>query len=94
MINYHRDREGLSSQIVSVSLGASRLFRFRKMGQKKGFEEEFLLRGGDVVVMEPSCQRTHLHGVPEQKRVKEPRINLTFRKFDKIDLQPDQEAEV
>lgn len=80
-IGYHRDKEALTTDIASVSLGASRKFRFRKLGQTKSWEEEFVLHNGDVLLMKEGCQQNYQHSVPVEKKVKEPRINLTFRKL-------------
>lgn len=78
-IGWHADKEGRTGIIASVSLGATRKFRFRKMGETRGYEEEYDLKGGDTVIMKPSCQWNYLHSVPVQKRIRGPRINLTFR---------------
>jgi alkylated DNA repair dioxygenase AlkB len=78
-IGAHRDKEGMKSTIASVSLGATRKFRMRKMSRKNGWDEEFNLESGSMIVMKASCQHHYLHWVPEQKRIMEPRINLTFR---------------
>lgn len=78
-IAWHNDKEALNTSVVSVSFGASRLFRFRKIDQTVGWQDEFTLCSGDVVHMLPGCQKLFKHTVPAQKSVKEPRINLTFR---------------
>lgn len=88
-INYHNDDEALDSTIASVSFGAARKFRFRRLSQTKGFEKEFRLVSGDLVMMwgpgkcgdEKGCQRVYKHSVPKELKVKFPRINLTFRQF-------------
>lgn len=90
-IGWHCDREALNTPIVSVSLGpteGSRKFRFRKMGETKGWEEEFDLVSGDVLIMHgptkkrEGCQRVYKHGVPSTKKKVSPRMNLTFRQFE------------
>ena len=89
-ISYHRDNEALNSSISSVSLGATRKFRFKKIGRKKGWDSELYLHDGDLVIMHgpdpisgrKSCQNIYLHSVPVEKKVKEPRINLTFREYE------------
>lgn len=85
-IAYHNDFEALNSSIASVSLGATRKFRFRKIGRKNGWDNELLLNDGDLVWMHGpnnigrvSCQKIYQHSVPVEKKVKNPRINLTFR---------------
>ena len=81
-IGWHNDKEALDSDIASVSFGATRKFRFRKIGQTTGFAEEILLNNGDLVHMKIGCQRRFKHCVPVEKKVKNPRINLTFRKYE------------
>lgn len=78
-ISPHRDREAMKTTIASVSLGATRKFRLRKMTEKNGWNEEFEMKSGSMIVMKPSCQHNYLHWVPEQKKISKPRINLTFR---------------
>lgn len=82
IIGYHADRESLNEEIVSVSFGTTRKFRLRKIGETKGYEAQFLLNDGDVFHMKKGCQRKYKHSVPVEKKVKEPRINFTFRKYD------------
>ena len=91
-IGYHNDSEALESTVASVSFGATRKFRLRKIRDaegkliKKGWEAEYLLSTGDLFVMYgPSenhlgCQQIYKHSIPKLLRVKEPRVNLTFRK--------------
>lgn len=80
-IGYHSDSEKdlLSPYIVSVSFGASRKFRLRKHGETSGFFKEFVLNDGDVLIMKGNCQKKYKHCVPVEKKVKDGRINLTFR---------------
>ena len=86
-ISYHSDFEALNSTVVSVSLGATRKFRFKKIGRKRGWDHELLLKSGDVVIMHPpregrkGCQEVYLHTVPKELKVKNARINLTFRQY-------------
>nr|QBK86175.1 MAG: alkylated DNA repair dioxygenase [Marseillevirus LCMAC101] len=90
-IGFHSDHEALETPIVSVSLGpteGSRKFRFRKIGETKGWEEEFDLVSGDVLIMHgrtnkrEGCQRVYKHTVPSTKKKVGSRINLTFRQFE------------
>lgn len=80
-IGYHSDSEKdlKSSYIVSVSFGATRKFRLRKRTETKGFDKEILLEDGDVVIMKGDCQKLYKHAVPVEKKVRTPRINLTYR---------------
>jgi len=78
-IGYHSDREALHTYVVSMSIGATRKFRFRKRGATKGFEYQLDLADGDVLVMKPGCQSKYAHSLIKEAKVKDPRINLTFR---------------
>lgn len=86
-ISYHNDKEAIMTNIASLSIGASRKFRFRKMSTTKGFDYEYTLNDGDLIIMwgprknYPGCQSIYKHSVPIQKKIKDPRINLTFRQF-------------
>ncbi len=91
-ISWHNDSEALDSSVASVSLGATRKFRLKTIGRKKGWDTEISLTNGDLVWMhgpDPksgrlSCQRVYQHTVPVEKKIKEPRINLTFRQYSKV----------
>ena len=77
---WHSDDEkslGKDSTIASVSLGAEREFRLK---HKRGEEKiSVLLESGSLLVMQGSTQSHWLHCVPKSKKIKTPRINLTFR---------------
>ena len=81
-VNWHADDNpavGADPTIVSLSFGATRRFLLRP---KRGGEELALaLHAGDVVVMRGDLQHTHVHKVPREPTVTEPRINLTFREI-------------
>jgi alkylated DNA repair dioxygenase AlkB len=79
-ISWHNDKEALDSDIVSISFGATRKFRFRKIDETNGWDAEYSLKSGDLIYMHSGCQRKYKHTVPIEKKVKESRINLTFRK--------------
>lgn len=89
-IGWHNDKEALNSSIASLSLGATRKFRLKKIGRKTGWDHEFSLKDGDMIWMHgpdpttgrESCQKIYLHTVPVEKKVKGPRINLTFRQYE------------
>lgn len=79
-IGKHSDSESdlhTGSFIVSVSLGAHRDFVFthKKTGKKISIE----LKPGSVLLMGGDCQKNWSHELPKRLRVKDPRINLTFR---------------
>ena len=89
-INWHNDSEAMNSPIASISLGATRKFRFRKINRKIGWDTEIKLNNGDLVWMHGpnlrtnsiSCQNKYYHTIPVEKTIKEPRINLTFRQYE------------
>ena len=81
-MGWHADNEpelGSEPVIGSLSLGATRRFRFRHRTTKEIVECE--LQTGSLVVMSGLSQKCWVHEVPRQKRVKTPRINLTFRQI-------------
>lgn len=84
-IGWHADRESLDLDIASVSFGATRKFRLRRKDNTKGWDFEYQLNSGDLFHMLPGCQKKYKHCVPKETKVKESRINITFRKFDSID---------
>jgi len=65
--------------IASLSLGATRSFQFRH--RICGSREVLALSNGDLLVMEPDCQKYWMHSLPVRKRVQTLRLNLTFRVF-------------
>lgn len=80
-MGWHADDEpelGSEPVIASLSLGRTRKFRFRHRETKETIEVD--LEPGSLVVMSGLSQTCWIHDVPKSKRVKEPRINLTFRR--------------
>ncbi|TGL24599.1 alpha-ketoglutarate-dependent dioxygenase AlkB family protein [Leptospira yanagawae] len=88
---YHDGSEGMAwhsddetslkknSSIASVSLGAERIFRFKH--KKKNTVIELSLEPGSLLLMQGEIQHHWLHSLPKALKVKQPRINLTFRQF-------------
>lgn len=81
---YHTGDEGLGwhsdgerTPVASLSLGAARRFVFKHKDSKETIETS--LGHGDLLVMEGETQDHWQHRVPPMKRVRDPRINLTFR---------------
>jgi alkylated DNA repair dioxygenase AlkB len=78
-INYHSDdlsQIGEEPVISSLSLGDSRVFKFKNKETKE--KVEFTLNNGDLFIMKGKTQDIWQHGVlPEEKKGE--RINLTFR---------------
>ncbi|MCX7096001.1 MAG: alpha-ketoglutarate-dependent dioxygenase AlkB [Methylobacter sp.] len=79
----HADDEkelGQNPVIASLSLGDQRVF---KLHHKKCREKlDIVLSHGDLLVMAGSLQHHWLHSVPKTKKLKTPRINLTFREIE------------
>lgn len=78
---WHSDDEkalGKDSTIASLSFGAERKFSL-KHRLNKDESRSLLLEPGSLLVMKGTTQSHWLHSLPKQQRVKEPRVNLTFR---------------
>jgi alkylated DNA repair dioxygenase AlkB len=81
-VGKHKDNERGHSTvdpIVSVSFGIARHFDIYRDQQ---IVDRVDLGHGDIFLMMPGFQQAYYHGVPKQLRVREPRINLTFRSVD------------
>jgi alkylated DNA repair dioxygenase AlkB len=81
-IGWHSDNEekGDIECIASISIGSTRNFTFRKCG-KTDIVLNIPLESGCMVVMDDGCQKHYEHSILQDKSVKEPRLNITFRKF-------------
>ncbi|MAN58221.1 MAG: alpha-ketoglutarate-dependent dioxygenase AlkB [Flavobacteriaceae bacterium] len=80
---WHSDDEkelGPDPVIASLSLGAPRLFHFRKKGST-ALTHRLELQPGSLLVMGPGTQRHYAHQLPKTKRPVNARINLTFRQI-------------
>lgn len=88
LINYYRDGNDVigmhsdkeikkDSSICSISLGASRYFDIHS---KDGVEKHRIeLHSGDLFIMADGFHTYYKHGIPAQKKITTPRINLTYR---------------
>ena len=86
---YHNGDEGMAwhsddekdlkknGAIGSLSLGAERKFLFKSKETKQTVSVH--LEKGSLLVMKGQTQTNWLHRLPPTKKVKSPRINLTFR---------------
>ena len=86
---YHSGDEGMAwhsdgekdlkknGAIGSLSFGAERKFSFKHKETKQTVS--ILLEKGSLLVMKGKTQSHWLHRLPSTKKVKTPRINLTFR---------------
>ncbi|MCC8358314.1 alpha-ketoglutarate-dependent dioxygenase AlkB family protein [Salinimicrobium sediminilitoris] len=83
-MSWHSDAEaelGKQPAIASVSLGAQR--RFVLKHKSSGEKIELQLEPGSLLLMAGETQKYWLHRLPKSKKIKEPRINLTFRNIKK-----------
>ena len=86
---YHDGNEGMSwhsddektllenGTIASLSFGAERKFLFKHKETKQ--KVEIFLQNGSLLLMKGKTQKFWLHQLSKTKKVKKPRINLTFR---------------
>jgi alkylated DNA repair dioxygenase AlkB len=78
-MGWHADNERdlvPNSTIASVSFGATRRFDLR---HQDGETLHINLEDGSVLLMAGALQQYWKHQIPVQRKVKMPRINLTFR---------------
>ena len=80
-VGYHSDfiAFGDTTLIPSLSLGEDRIFKLRE--KETLIEHEILLNNGSLIIMGEHCQERYEHSLPENSKYKNPRINLTFRKY-------------
>jgi alkylated DNA repair dioxygenase AlkB len=77
---WHSDDEkelAKDGAIASLSFGAERRFLFRHRVSKE--QVELSLAAGSLLVMRGTTQTHWLHSLPKMKKVRTPRVNLTFR---------------
>ncbi len=80
-VSWHADDEpelGVNPTIASVSLGATRRFDL-KHKTEKDLTLQVELEPGSLIIMRGALQHHWLHQVPVQKKINDPRINLTYR---------------
>ena len=78
---YHSDYPafGDTSYIPSLSLGEERVFMLRE--KETEMEHSIVLQNGSLIIMGDYCQERYEHAIPLDPNYRNPRINLTFRKF-------------
>ena len=82
-IGKHSDSEvGLveGSHIITISIGSDRVFRIRRKGLNKSFQD-IHVGNGSVVIIPWNTNRTHTHEVPYLVRYPGRRISITARAF-------------
>ena len=79
-MGWHQDNEVemvAGSSIASLSLGAARKFAFKHATTNERLDIE--LANGSLLDMKGTIQQHWYHSLPKTKKVKQMRINLTFR---------------
>jgi len=77
---WHSDDEealGKNTEIASLSFGADRKFSFKHKTTNQTVS--VVLEKGSLLVMKGATQTFWMHRLPPTKKVKKPRVNLTFR---------------
>lgn len=72
------NQQPILTDIVSLSFGAERTFRLRRVSDNQVVFCE-RLKSGSLLRMKNQCQALYKHEVPAEKTIETPRINLTFR---------------
>lgn len=82
-MGWHRDNEpelGRDPWILSYNLGAERDFAFRQYGTSRQ-SHLITLQHDSLLVMSPQVQTHFEHALPRRRRVRDRRLNLTFREI-------------
>ena len=82
-MGWHSDNESTlkkKATIASLSLGANRRFCFKH--KRTNEKKEIILNNGSIILMKGEIQTNWLHQLPKMLKIKNPRINLTFRTFE------------
>ena len=83
-MGWHSDNErelGIDPIIASLSFGANRDFIFKHKTNKSYENIKIHLKSGSLLLMLGSTQHHWKHSLPKRLKVREPRINLTFRRI-------------
>lgn len=84
-ISYHKDDETDMIEdaiIIALSLGSTRKFYFQNDDKTmENRTQKLEISDGELLIMEPECQKTWKHAIPKEKGVTDARISLTFRRF-------------
>lgn len=82
-IGAHRDNESdlmVGSDIITISLGEERVFRFRKFKTKES-PIDLIVKDKSILVIPWDTNMAYTHEVPHFARYKGKRVSLTFRTF-------------
>ena len=83
-MGWHSDDEkelGIDPIIASLSFGANRDFIFKHKTDKSFEKIKIHLKSGSLLIMSGSTQHFWKHSLPKRLKVRDPRVNLTFRKI-------------
>lgn len=81
-MSWHSDNEKTiveNSTIASLTLGAERKFEFKH--KKTNEKVSLVLENSSILLMKNSTQTNWLHALPKTTKIKNARINLTFRQM-------------
>ena len=81
-MGWHSDDENeiiQNSSIASLSFGADRKFSFKHKKTKQTLS--LILENGSLLEMKEDTQKNWLHALPKTKKIKNIRVNLTFRQM-------------
>lgn len=79
-MGWHQDNEkelGSNPTIASISFGAERRFDFRHKESREKIS--VILENGSLLIMSGETQTHWQHQLPKTKKIKNQRVNLTFR---------------
>jgi alkylated DNA repair dioxygenase AlkB len=82
-MGWHSDDErelGQQPLVVSLNLGATRRFDFRRKGTSR-IAHSIALEHGSLLVMSGPTQHYWQHQIARTRKVRAPRLNLTFRQI-------------
>lgn len=82
-MGWHSDSEpelGLEPVIASLSLGAERVFQFRRTGESRLYRS-IPLPHNSVLIMPRGLQSHYQHQLPKTRKPSGDRFNLTFRRI-------------
>lgn len=75
------DPQTNTAVIASLSLGATRKFRFKHKYNNQTDSVDLMLQTGQLIVMKGQTQKYWKHMLAKSSKIIQPRINLTFRYF-------------
>lgn len=83
-VRYHQDLRayGDTSSIASISLGQPRTFSLRRLDSPAEVHN-IVLPHGSLIVMGEHCQERYEHAILVEPEIDQPRLNLTFRAFER-----------